>query len=52
MRKTVIAPPEHVAGLARELDRYHRCTEFAGRTTMADLLEHHLERLLTDTIHE
>ncbi len=52
MRKTVIAPPEYVAGLARELDRYHRCTEFAGRTTMADLLEHHLERLLTDTIHE
>jgi hypothetical protein len=51
MRKTPLAPPEHVAALARELDEYHECREFAGRETMADLLAHHLERLLTDRIH-
>ncbi|MGA1540618.1 MAG: hypothetical protein ACO39C_09365 [Chthoniobacterales bacterium] len=51
MRKTPVAPPEKVQALARELDEYHDCRDFAGTETMADLLVRHLERLLTDQIH-
>lgn len=52
MRKTQVAPPEHVAGLAEDLNTYHDCKEFTGLTTMADLLVRHLQRLLTDRIRE
>jgi hypothetical protein len=52
MRKTPIAPPDHVAALAAELNRYHECHDFTGASTMADLVVGHLERLLTDEIHE
>ena len=52
MRKTQIAPPEHVAALAEELNTYHECRDFSGAATMADLVTRHLQRLLTDTIHE
>ncbi|MFZ4482770.1 MAG: hypothetical protein ACOYOL_02170 [Chthoniobacterales bacterium] len=52
LKKTAVAPPEHVAQLARELDVYHGCTNFSALPTMADLVILHLERLLTDQIHE
>jgi hypothetical protein len=52
MRKTPVAPPEHVEALARELDEYHDCHEFAGSESMADLLDRHLHRLLAETMHE
>jgi hypothetical protein len=52
MRKTLIAPPEHVAQLAEELNAYHECKEFTGAASMADLVSRHLQRLLTDRIHE
>jgi hypothetical protein len=52
MRKTQVAPPDHVAGLAVELNAYHECTDFSGLPGMADLLLRHLQRLLTDRIHE
>jgi hypothetical protein len=51
MRKTRVAPDEHVAALAAGLDRYHQCKEFAGATTMADVLVKHLGRMLSDTVH-
>lgn len=52
MRKTPIAPPEHVTALAGELSDYHECRDFTGASTMADLVMRHLQRLLTDEIHE
>jgi hypothetical protein len=52
MRKTPIAPPEHVTQLAEELNTYHECKEFTGAASMADLVSRHLQRLLTDRIHE
>ena len=52
MRKTRIAPTEHVAALAGALNAYHECGDFSGAGTMADLVTRHLQRLLTDTIHE
>ena len=52
MRKTPIAPPEHVTQLAGELNTYHECQEFSGAASMADLVSRHLQRLLTDRIHE
>ena len=52
MKKTPIAPPEHVAGLAHELNAYHECREFTGMTTMPDLVSRHLQRMLTDRVHE
>jgi len=51
LRKTPIAPEEHVAALAAELDQYHRCSEFAGSANMGDLLVNHLERMLSDAVH-
>jgi len=51
MKKTRIAPDEHVAALAAELDQYHQCRDFAGSATMADLLVKHLDRMLSDTVH-
>jgi len=52
MRKTPIAPLEHVTQLAGELNTYHECKEFTGAASMADLVTRHLQRLLTDRIHE
>ncbi len=52
MRKTPIAPPENVAALALELNDYHECRDFTGATNMADLIMRHLQRLLTDEIHQ
>jgi hypothetical protein len=52
MRKTPIAPQEHVTQLAEELNTYHECKEFTGAASMADLVSRHLQRLLTDRIHE
>jgi hypothetical protein len=52
MRKTQLAPPDHVEALAAELDAYHESKDFSGLPTMADLVIHHLDRLLTDEIHE
>ncbi|MBE2181006.1 MAG: hypothetical protein IAE97_11100 [Chthoniobacterales bacterium] len=52
MRKTTIAPPEHVESLALELNDYHGCDDFTGLPTMADLVVHHLERLLADQLRE
>jgi len=52
MRKTAIAPQENVAALALELNDYHECQDFTGATNMADLVMRHLQRLLTDEIHE
>lgn len=52
MRKTPLAPPEHVEQLAMELGRYHDSQDFAGLGNMADLVQRHLDRLLTDRIHE
>jgi hypothetical protein len=52
MRKTTLAPPDHVQQLAEELGQYHDSAEFEGLPTMADLVERHLNRLLTDRIHE
>lgn len=51
MRKTTLAPPEHVQQLAEELGQYHDSTDFLGLPSMADLVERHLNRLLTDRIH-
>ena len=51
MKKTRIAPDEHIAALAAELDQYHQCRDFAGSVTMADLLVKHLDRMLSDTVH-
>jgi hypothetical protein len=41
-----------VTQLAEELNTYHECKEFTGAASMADLVSRHLERLLTDQIHE
>jgi hypothetical protein len=41
-----------VEALAAELDAYHESKDFSGLPTMADLVIHHLDRLLTDEIHE
>jgi hypothetical protein len=51
LRKTPIAPEEHVAALAAALDEYHQSHDFAGSTTMADLLVKHLDRMLSDMVH-
>ena len=51
MKKTVIAPPDHVEQLALELNAYHGCKDFSGLSTMGDLVIIHLQRLLTDQIH-
>jgi len=49
MRKTPVAPPENIARLAGELERYHEGGGFAGKDNMADLLERHLGLLLHDS---
>jgi hypothetical protein len=51
MEKSDVAPPEHAALLARELDEYHGVTEFGSMRTMAALVMHHLQRLISDRIH-
>ena len=51
LRKTPIAPEEHVAALAAALDEYHHCSSFGGSANMGDLLVNHLDRILTDTVH-
>jgi len=50
MRKTPIAPQDHVEQLATELDAYHECKDFTGAASMADLVVRHLQRLLGDDI--
>ena len=50
MRKTPIAPQDHVEQLATELDAYHECKDFTGAASMADLVVRHLQRLLSDEI--
>jgi hypothetical protein len=50
MRKTPIAPPDHVEQLAGELNAYHECKDFSGAASMADLVVRHLQRLLSDEI--
>jgi hypothetical protein len=50
MRKTPIAPRDHVEQLATELDAYHECKDFTGAASMADLVVRHLQRLLSDDI--
>lgn len=52
MRKTRVAPGEHIAGLAAGLDAYHGCKDFAGATTMADLLVGHLDRMLNASVQD
>ena len=52
MRKTPIAPPDHVEQLAAELNAYHECNDFTGAASMADLVVRHLQRLLSDEIRE
>jgi hypothetical protein len=52
MRRTEVAPEANIGALAAELDAYHECRDFSGARTMADLLVRHLQRLLTDRIHE
>jgi hypothetical protein len=51
MKKTRLAPDEHVAALAAALDEYHQSGNFAGSTNMGDLLVKHLDRMLADTVH-
>lgn len=50
MRKTPIAPEDHVAALAAELGAYHESGEFSSDRTMADLLVRHLQFLLSNEI--
>ena len=50
MRKTPIAPQDHVEQLATELDAYHECKDFTGAASMADLVVRHLQRLLAGEI--
>ena len=52
MRKTPIAPQDHVEQLATELDAYHECKDFTGATSMADLVVRHLQRLLAGEIRD
>lgn len=52
MRKTPIAPPDHVEQLATELDAYHECKDFTGAASMADLVVRHLQRLLAGEIRD
>ncbi len=52
MRRTEVAPAPHIEALAAELNAYHECQDFTGLPTMADLVIRHLQRLLTDQIHE
>jgi hypothetical protein len=52
MRKTPIAPQDHVEQLATELDAYHECKDFTGAASMADLVVRHLQRLLAGEIRE
>ena len=52
MRKTPIAPQDHVEQLATELDAYHECKEFTGAASMADLVVRHLQRLLAGEIRD
>ncbi len=52
MKKTEVAPQEHVAQLASELNTYHQCGDFSRLTTMAELLQQHLEHRLSDKIHK
>jgi len=52
MRKTPIAPQDHVERLATELDAYHECKDFTGAASMADLVVRHLQRLLAGEIRE
>jgi hypothetical protein len=52
MRRTEVAPAENIAALAAELDAYHECRDFTGASSMADLVMRHLQRLLTDEIHQ
>jgi hypothetical protein len=50
LRKTPVAPEEHVAALAAALDEYHHCNSFAGSANMGDLLVNHLDRMLSDAV--
>jgi hypothetical protein len=52
MRKTPIAPQDHVEQLATELDAYHECKDFTGAASMADLVVRHLQRLLAGEIRD
>ncbi len=52
MRKTPIAPQDHVEQLATELDAYHECKAFTGAASMADLVVRHLQRLLAGEIRD
>ena len=52
MRKTPIAPQDHVEQLATELDAYHECKDFTGAASMADLVVRHLQHLLAGEIRD
>lgn len=51
LRKTPIAPEEHIAALSAALDEYHHCNTFGGVANMADLLENHLRKMLGEPVH-
>jgi hypothetical protein len=46
MRRDELAPHEHVATLAKELDRMHGSTEYETCTTMGELTALHISKLL------
>lgn len=50
LQKTPIAPREHVAALAAALDEYHKCHSFSGSDGMGEILEKHLDRMLSHPI--
>ena len=50
MRKTPVAPSDHVEQLAGELNAYHACKDFTGASSMADLVTRHLQLLLGNEI--
>ena len=51
LRKTPVAPEDHVAALGAALDEYHRCNIFGGLTSMGEVLEKHLEKMLGEAVH-
>lgn len=51
LRKTPIAREEYVAALGAALDEYHRCNIFGGLTSMGDLLEKHIGKMLVEPVH-
>jgi hypothetical protein len=46
LRDDDIAPPEHLARLARELGLIHGCPDFSRAQTMGELTAHHITRML------